>query len=108
MTNTDIMRVLLPPDDDSSDTRLGILLSTAENMLLDYLGRDTLPERLNDIVVQIALAMHGRLGSEGEEKRSENDISVSFSDLITDDMKLRLRNYPRKVGAVNEPRTEEP
>ena len=77
-----------------------MLLDNAENMLLDYIGRDSLPERLADMQVRLALEMYNRLGNEGETKRTENDISVSFSDLITDDMKLRLRNYPRKVGAV--------
>ncbi len=106
MTNIDIMRVLLPPDDNSSDIRLGILLDNAENTLLDYIGRESLPARLNDMVVQIALAMYNRLGTEGEIKRSENDVSYSFSDLITDDMKRRLKNYPRKVGAINADDTE--
>ncbi len=101
MRNIDIMRILLPPDDDSSDIKLGILLDRAENTLLDYLGRDELPERLNDMVVQLAITMYNRLGTEGEEKRDENDISMSFSSLITDDMKQRLKNYPRKVGTIN-------
>lgn len=101
MRNIDIMRILLPPDDDSSDLKLEILLNKAENTLLDYLGRDTLPERLNDMVVQIAVTLYNRLGNEGEEKRTENDISVSFSELVTDDMVQRLKNYPRKVGALN-------
>lgn len=98
--------MLLPPDDNSSDLLLGILLSNAENAILDYIGRARLPERLNDMAVQIALAMYNRLGNEGENSRTENDISVSFSDLITDDMKLRLKNYPRKVGAINAADTE--
>ncbi len=101
MRNIDIMRILLPPDDDSSDIKLGILLDRAENTLLDYIGRDELPERLNDMVVQLAITMYNRLGNEGEEKRGEDDISVSFSELITDDMKQRLKNYPRKVGTIN-------
>lgn len=100
MKKIDSLRVLLPPDDRSSDIKLGMLLDNAENMLLDYIGRDSLPERLADMQVRLALEMYNRLGNEGETKRTENDISVSFSDLITDDMKLRLRNYPRKVGAV--------
>lgn len=100
MKRIDSLRVLLPPDDKSSDIKLGMLLDNAENMLLDYIGRDSLPERLADMQVRLALEMYNRLGNEGETKRTENDISVSFSDLITDDMKLRLRNYPRKVGAV--------
>ena len=100
MKRIDSLRVLLPPDDRSSDIKLGMLLDNAENMLLDYIGRDTLPERLADMQIRLALEMYNRLGNEGETKRTENDISVSFSDLITDDMKLRLRNYPRKVGAV--------
>lgn len=101
MRNIDIMRILLPPDDDSSDLKLGILLEKAEHTLLDYIGRDTLPERLNDMVVQIAVTLYNRLGNEGEEKRTENDISVSFSELVTDDMMRRLKNYPRKVGTIN-------
>ena len=100
MKKIDSLRVLLPPDDKSSDIKLGMLLDNAENMLLDYIGRDSLPERLADMQIHLALEMYNRLGNEGETKRTENDISVSFSDLITDDMKLRLRNYPRKVGAV--------
>jgi len=100
MKRIDSLRVLLPPDDRSSDIKLGMLLDNAENMLLDYIGRDSLPERLADMQIRLALEMYNRLGNEGETKRTENDISVSFSDLITDDMKLRLRNYPRKVGAV--------
>lgn len=100
MKKIDSLRVLLPPDDRSSDIKLGMLLDNAENMLLDYIGRDSLPERLADMQIRLALEMYNRLGNEGETKRTENDISVSFSDLITDDMKLRLRNYPRKVGAV--------
>lgn len=100
MKKIDSLRVLLPPDDRSSDIKLGMLLDNAENTLLDYIGRDSLPERLADMQIRLALEMYNRLGNEGETKRTENDISVSFSDLITDDMKLRLRNYPRKVGAV--------
>ena len=100
MKKIDSLRVLLPPDDKSSDIKLGMLLDNAENTLLDYIGRDSLPERLADMQIRLALEMYNRLGNEGETKRTENDISVSFSDLITDDMKLRLRNYPRKVGAV--------
>lgn len=100
MKNIESLRVLLPPDDVTSDIKLGILLDNAENMLLDYIGRDSLPERLADMQIRLALEMYNRLGNEGETKRTENDISVSFSDLITDDMKLRLKNYPRKVGAV--------
>ncbi len=106
MRKIDIMRILLPPDDNSSDLRLEYLLASAENMLLDHIGRDTLPARLNDAVVQIALALYNRLGNEGEEKRSEKDISVTFSDIVTDDIKRRLKNYPRKVGAVNAADTE--
>ena len=106
MRNIDVMRILLPPDDNSSDLRLGYLLSSAENMLLDYIGRDTLPPRLSDAVVQTALALYNRLGNEGEDKRTENDISVSFSDIINDDIRQRLKNYPRKVGTVNAAHTE--
>ena len=106
MTNIDAMRVLLPPDDNSSDLMLTLLLRYAENTILDCIGRDTLPERLNDMVVQAAITIYGRLGNEGVQKLTEGDISVSFSDFITDDMKARLRNYPRKVGTVNAAHTE--
>ena len=43
MKKIDSLRVLLPPDDRSSDIKLGMLLDNAENMLLDYIGRDSLP-----------------------------------------------------------------
>lgn len=107
MTDISIMRILLPPDDRTSDIKLQILLDNAEKTLLDYIGRDSLPERLRDMVVQLALIMYNRLGNEGEIKRGEGDLSVTFGDLITDDMKKRLKNYPRKVGSINADDTEE-
>ena len=94
------LRALLPEDDDSSDLMLDLLLKIAENTILDRLGRDVLPARLSDMVTELALIIHSRLGNEGEEKRTEGDVSVSFGALITPDMEKRLRNYPRKVGAV--------
>lgn len=74
-------------------------LADAENAVCDLTGRETVPPRLLDVQVELALIAYNKRGAEGESSRSEGGISRSFEGLPPL-MLARLKNYPRKVGVV--------
>lgn len=89
--------------DDTADTGLlEILLSNAEDTVLDIIGRDSVPPRLESAVVQLALIAYNRQGAEGESSRSEGGMSASFLDDLPADMRRRLLNYPRKARVIRD------
>lgn len=84
-----------------SDDRLSLFLEAAKDSILDIIGREELPQRLESVQVELAVIAVNRLGTEGESSRSEGGISSSFVDGLPEDMRLRLRNYPRKAGVIH-------
>lgn len=86
----------------SDDVLLSYLLENAEDTVLDIIGRDALPPRLESVVVQLALIAYNRQGAEGETSRSEGGFSASFLDDLPADMRWRLLNYPRKVRVIRD------
>lgn len=100
-TPLQLLRLWLPEDTDASDELLESLLIRAENTILDYIGRKVLPERLQELKASLALIYFNRLGTEGETKRREGDIDMSFPEGIPQEIEERLKNYPRRVGVMN-------
>ena len=82
-------------------------LEDAEETVLDFIGRDKLPARLDSVVVELAVIAYNKLGAEGASSRSEGGISISFDDLPPD-IRKRLDNYPRKVGVIRAHKEERP
>lgn len=86
--------------DVMSEEKMEYLLEAAKDIILDEIGRDELPERLVSAQVQLAVIMFEREGAWGESSRSEGSVSRNFIDGLPDDIRSRLKNYPRKAGAV--------
>ena len=84
---------------ENKNSFVNSLLYEAEDKILDVIGRKNVPPQLESLVVKIAVIAYNKQGAEGETSRSEGGISRAFDDLPEDD-KLRLINYPRKVGTV--------
>lgn len=82
------------------DELLLLLLDNAKEMLLDYLGRDSLPERLISVQVQLAIIAYNRQGVEGNSSVHEGGISFSVINGLPAEFKERLKHYPRKVGVM--------
>lgn len=76
------------------------LLGDAKDLVLDVIGRDQLPERLQSVVVELAVIAYNRMGTEGESSRSEGGISLSYLDDLPLTLRRRLNNYPRKVRVM--------
>lgn len=102
MTALEILKVRLGIADDKQDKLLTVLLSSAEDTVLDLIGREILPARLVSVKVELALIAYNAQGAEGESSRSEGGISRSFVDGLPREMQERLKNYPRKVGVLHE------
>lgn len=100
MTALDRLKLRLDITDTVHDDTLGLLLSDAEETILDIIGRDELPARLVSVLVELALIAYNKQGAEGESARGEGGISRSFVDGLPSELKSRLQNYPRKVGVI--------
>lgn len=98
-------RAISPATCDSG--RAADILETASDILLDEIGRDELPERLISAQVALAVIIFNREGTEGESSRSEGGINRSYLDDLPADVRRRLKNYPRKVGAIYGTETSE-
>ena len=107
MTALEKLLVLLGEPPESDKGTVEVVLSMAEDAVLDYLGRDTIPQGAESIVIKLAVIYYNRLGNEGENSRSEGGISQSFCTDSPDDIKRQLQNYPRKVGVIRSETVEE-
>lgn len=100
MEALEMLKIRLGVSDNTRDGLLSLLLSEAQDTILDIIGREELPSRLISVQVELAVIAYNKQGADGESSRSEGGISRSFVDGLPDDLKQRLRNYPRKVGVI--------
>ena len=100
MTALETLKIRLGISDEKQDGLLAVLLDSAEDTILDVIGRDELPARLISVQTELAVIAYNRQGAEGETTRSEGGISRSFVSDRPPDMQKRLQTYPRKVGVI--------
>lgn len=100
MTALETLKIRLGISDTDKDGLLAVLLDSAEDTILDVIGRDELPARLVSVQTELAVIAYNRQGAEGETARSEGGVSRSFVSDLPPDMQKRLQNYPRKVGVI--------
>ena len=100
MTALETLKIRLGIFDEKQDGLLAVLLDSAEDTILDVIGRDEMPARLISVQTELAIIAYNRQGAEGETARSEGGISRSFVSDLPSDMQKRLQNYPRKVGVI--------
>lgn len=96
----DNLRGLLGQHCCCEDNTLNALLETATDTILDYIGREELPSRLESVVVQYAVILYNQMGAEGETSRSQGGVSQSYLNDLPPAMLRRLQNYPRKVRVI--------
>lgn len=100
MTALETLKIRLGISNEKQDGLLAVLLDSAEDTILDVIGRDEMPARLISVQTELAVIAYNRQGAEGETARSEGGISRSFVSDLPSDMQKRLQNYPRKVGVI--------
>ena len=92
--------------DQAPKPLLKSLLETAEDTILDYIGRDVLPPRLQSVVIQYAIILYNQTGAEGEASRSQGGVSQTFLNDLPPAMLRRLKQYPRKVRVIGRETSE--
>lgn len=73
------------------------LWDTAKNRTLELTNRKNYVKELDSICLDIAIIIHNRLGTEGENSRSEGGISISFEDLP---LGLQRRIETKRIARV--------
>lgn len=82
-----------------SDTAvLGELVKAAENYVLAYTNRATLPDNLKQTVTDLAVIRYNRMGTEGEKGRSEAGESYTFNDAPNEIYSVLRKNRLARVG----------
>lgn len=85
---------LLGLKDSTPAGLLSLLLSKAQQSILNYCGLDALPEALQNVQEDIAVIYYNRLGMEGEQSRSEGQVSRSvFSEDLPKNITDQLKRY---------------
>lgn len=68
-------------EDDSKDALLSDLLTDAQQYVIAYTGRATVPDALRGTVLELAAMQYNRLGLEGESSHSEGGVSITVEGL---------------------------
>lgn len=96
MDKKEKLSVLAGNNPNFTDECLTFQLESAENMILNFCNIDSMPERLENVQLQLALKLLNRMGAEGSTSYSEGGQTQSFDDVLTPDILKQL--YPfRKV-----------
>lgn len=82
------------------DELLLLLLENAEELILDFIGRGSIPERLVGVQVQLSVIAYNRQGAEGNSSVREGNVSYNCIDGLPNELKERLKQYKRKVGVI--------
>lgn len=83
---------------ESDEELLSLLLEMAEDKILGYTNRSSLPNRLEVTKVRWALIAYNRMGMEGEVSRSEGGISQAFVEIPEDIKSILNSNRLARVG----------
>lgn len=92
MANLETLKRRLGTGDEVGDALFIDLLCDAESYVLGYTGRDSVPERLNGAVIELAAMGYNRLGMQGECAHSEGGVAVS-ADSLPEALKALLNRY---------------
>lgn len=75
------LRTLLPLEAQADDQLLVELLAAAQALILNYTGRQVMPEALTTCQLSLAVQAYNRLGTEGEKSRREGGLALQFEDM---------------------------
>lgn len=82
------------------DELLLLLLDNSKELILDIIGRESLPDRLVSVQVLLAVIAYNRMGAEGSTSVREGNVSQNCVDGLPLELKERLKQYKRKVGVL--------
>ena len=95
------VKVLLGIKDELQDAILEVIEQLTMQHFLSYVGDETVPPKLDWLIIEVMVKRYNRLGSEGMTNQSAEGISMTFdlSDFEPyEDILKRLYKESRNVG----------
>lgn len=89
MTAQERLKAKLP---NLTEEKLEALFQEAEDMVLAYTGRRSVPRVLETAMLQLAVVLYNREGTEGETAHSEGGVSRTMEG-IPSDIERQIRPY---------------
>lgn len=84
-------------DDTTKDTVLTLLLEQAASEFLQYTNRDEIPDKANNVIVDMAVVKYNLLGTEGLESQSYSGMSENYGQYSPQLIKA-LNRYRRLIA----------
>lgn len=85
-------------EDTSKDALIGLLIEQAEDEFLQYCNRDDIPDRADNVVVDMVIIKYNLLGSEGLSSQSYSGLSENIANYPP--QLIRALNRYRKAVIV--------
>lgn len=89
----DKIKLLLGIKDNSKDELINELINICATPILNYIGEDDIPLRLNSCLIEFVIVRYNRLNSEGYASESIDGASISFNDNYFETIKSQLDDY---------------
>lgn len=99
--NLDYIKDLLGIDafDTSKDYTVSVLYDMATREFLQYTNRLTLPDNVDNLLIEMTIHKYNRLGSEGLTSQSYSGVSENYMDGYSGNIISALNRY-RKVRFI--------
>lgn len=93
------LKVLLGIEDTTKDNLLNLLLSKATTKFENYCNRTDIPDNAQSSIVDYAVILYNRQGSEGLQSESYSGVSNTYEAGIPESIKIEWNDF-RKVKTL--------
>jgi hypothetical protein len=104
MLSLDKVKKLLGITNNDLDEKLDLIIETTETRLMNLLKGDDIPERLQYIVVEVAIVRYNRIGSEGVRIDSVEGESQHYNDSDFEQYLPEIESYLESKNGVEKVR----
>jgi hypothetical protein len=95
----EIIKILLGIDNNTKDVLLNIYLEKAQSKFKNYCNRIDIPAEAESCIVDYAIVLYNRRGSEGLQSESYSGVNQNFEVGIPNDVKIEWNTF-RKVKTL--------
>lgn len=87
------VKITLGLSSSDKDELLSSLIQRSSNQVTNHINEKTLPNELEYIVIELAIARYNRIGSEGIKSENSDGVSFSYKDDLLEDYKKDLNKW---------------
>lgn len=95
----DRLKLLLNIESDELDELLGVIIALCKDEAYVYCNLPEYDEKLNTVVLQMAIERYNRMGSEGATQQASSGVSMTYDSFYSDKVRWMLNKH-RKVKMI--------